>query len=202
MGRWSGRWDRLTPPPTGALSSSQALWEQPKHWNELIRSTCDFTQTLQADTLLLTHVHLACIFFILAFNQPPNQLSWFQTPPIVSISPSEVSGCLCTLRYKGKILISSSKVAWCDTSLYFLSVWQQACSISPLNIHPLFVTSFLHLQLFHWRMIGLYGGRSQFCASAYFSPDQECWDVPDWHVACESFDSQIAVVREQDHLPA
>lgn len=41
----------------------------------------------------------------------------------------------------------------------------------------------------------------QVCGSAYFSPDQERGDVSDRNVARESFDSQVAVVREQDHLP-
>lgn len=35
--RAAGTWDLLTPPPTGALTSSQALWERRKRWNELIR---------------------------------------------------------------------------------------------------------------------------------------------------------------------
>lgn len=129
--------------PSAGMSSSAARVTSHKHYKL---------------TLSRSHVHLACIF-ILAFNQPPNQLSWFQPPPIVSISPSEVSGCLCTLRCKGKILISSCKVAWCVTPLFFCRFDKKLVVFLPL-IFILSVWQFLHLQLLQWRMIGLYSGRS------------------------------------------
>lgn len=39
-------------------------------------------------------------------------------------------------------------------------------------------------------------------SSAHFSPAQERGDVSNRNVASKSFDSQVAIVREQDHLPA
>lgn len=93
--------------------------------------------------LSLTHVHPACFLLVrhfCALINPPESAKLVTTP-------SEVSGCLCTLRFKGKILISFL-LKWLSVSLCSFFVGStKTCGIFPLYIHPLSVTQFPLLQL-------------------------------------------------------